>query len=171
MDQNPLTTPLSRLAFLCAVTLLGGCPEAPSPHPQAPSVSAAELAKVLPKDADGKPILLEVGGLPITLGAETKDAISAAAECRDVFTSCVAATKDPDACAAKVPICKSERPWEEALPCCAQACVTAYQEERRLGADTFDANDAVFGSTHECFPGLQALYGGVPYLAPRRAPR
>jgi hypothetical protein len=132
----------------------------------------AELAKVLPKDADGKPILMKVDGVPLTIGEARNDAIGAAARCRDLTSSCVIATHDLDGCIATLPVCATETPWNEEQPCCAQACITAYQEERRLGAKALDADGAVFGSTHECFPGLQALYraaGGTPYLAPRRA--
>ncbi|MDP2339358.1 MAG: hypothetical protein Q8O67_00255 [Deltaproteobacteria bacterium] len=165
--------------------LLAACPDPAAPPtgdagvpglPQAPTVAVDQLEQLpgMPRDADGNLILLEVAGLPLSIGAPRKDAIGAAAKCTDLLSSCVMATKDPDGCVAKLPICESEQPWEEALPCCAQACINAYQEERRLGADVFGAHKAVWGSTHECFPGLQALYraaGGTPYLAPRLAPR
>ena len=162
--------------------LLAGCTDPPpsgdadTTLPQLPSVSIDQLQQIpgMPRDENGNIILLEVAGGPLTFGAPGNDAISAAAKCRDLLSSCVGATKDADGCVTKLPICAGERPWEEALPCCPQACVTAYQEERRLGADVFRSAKAVFASTHECFPGLQELYraaGGTPYLAPRLAPR
>jgi len=168
------------------LVLLAACTEPPAtqpplgdagqPYPQLPTVSSDDIASLpgLPRDQDGNVILLEVAGLPLTIGAPRRDAIGAAARCTDLVTSCVGATKDPDGCVARLPICASARPWEESAPCCARACVDAYQEERRLGADVGSAYMAVFGSTHECFPGLQDLYraaGGDPFLAPRRAPR
>ena len=162
------------------LVLLAACSDPPDPppavegYPQLPTVTIDQLKQVLPRDANGDSVLLEVGGLPLTLGAPRRDAIGAAAKCSDLVSSCVAVTKDLDACVAKLPICKTEQPWEEALPCCAEACVKAYQEERRLGAAPLDANDAVFGSDHECFPGRQELLraaGGTPFLGPRRAPR
>ena len=142
--------------------------------PPSPLVTAEDLARItqFPRDADGKLILLEVGGVPLAVGEVRRDAIGAAARCRDLQTACILVTPDLDACVAQLPLCGTDRPWEEA-PCCPRACVSAYQEERRLGAPVLKASRAVFGSTHECFSGLQELYrasGGVPYLAPRLAP-
>jgi hypothetical protein len=165
------------------LVLLAACSDPPDPPPavvgdlpQLPTVTVDQLQQIpgMPRDENGNIILLEVGGLPLTLGAPRKDAIGAAAKCTDLLTSCVSATKDLDGCVAKLPICKTAQPWDEDLPCCAQACVNAYQEERRLGATPRKAHKAVWGSTHECFPGRQELYraaGGTPYLAPRLAPR
>jgi len=180
--QAIMTNPLCRMALLClvALPLQTGCPATPPsstppppPYPQSPSIDTATLEQVLPKDADGKPILLEVGGVNLTLGAPRKDAIGAAAKCTDLYSNCVAATKDMDRCVADLPRCAGAEPWNEDAPCCADACVRAYQEERRLGATAFEADAAVFSSTHECFPGLVDLYrsyGGTPRRFPRRAP-
>jgi hypothetical protein len=163
--------------------LLVGCTDPPpggavpdAGLPQLPAVTVDQLQQIpgMPRDANGNIVLLEVAGLPLTLGAPRNDAISAAARCGDLLTSCVGATKDPDGCVAQLPICATQRPWEESKPCCAKACVEAYQEERRLGADVLRSAKAVFGSDHECFPGRQELLraaGGTPYLAPRLAPR
>ena len=167
------------------LVLLAACSDPPDPPPppatpdglpQLPSVTIDDLQQVpgMPRDENGNIILLEVAGGPITFGAPRNDAISAAARCRDLLASCVGATKDADGCVAKLPICTSDKPWEESAACCPQACVAAYQEERRLGADVLRSAKAVFASDHECFPGLQELYraaGGTPYLAPRLAPR
>ena len=145
--------------------LLGGCTDLPLGG-AVPDAGLAQLPVVTG--------LLEVAGLPFTPGAPRNDAIGAAARCGDLLTSCVGATKDPDGCVAQLPICATQRPWEESAPCCAKACVEAYQEERRLGADVLRSAKAVFGSDHECFPGRQELLraaGGTPYLAPRLAPR
>jgi hypothetical protein len=166
--------------FLLTALSVSGCPAEsgpsppPAPYPQATTVSPEQLAEVLPKDANGAPILLEVGGQPLTIGAPRNDAIGAAARCTDLFTTCMSKTRDRDGCVTALPRCKTAEPWSEEAACCADACVVAYEEERRLGASPREADRAVFGSTHECFPGLQDLYradGGVPYLAPRRAPR
>jgi len=145
----------------------------PAPYPQAPRVDADALAQVLPKDSEGRPVLLTVDGTPLTLGPPRKDGIGAAAGCSDLKNDCVQATKDPDSCIGAVKRCETQEPWNEVAPCCPDACVVAYQEQRRLGATPIEADSAVFGSTHECFPGLQEIYraaGGTPYLAPRRAP-
>ena len=145
----------------------------PTDYPRPPTVSDESLAAALPKDANGKPILLTVDGSPLTIGPKRVDAIGAAAICSDLKNDCVQVTKDPDSCIDKVLRCATETPWLEEAPCCPAACVLAYQEERRLGASPSDANAAVFSSTHECFPGLQAQYraaGGTPHLFPRRAP-
>jgi hypothetical protein len=177
-----MTIPFARLTLLCAV-LATACdaPPAtspptptppPGPYPQAATVDVDALASILPKDADGKPVLLEVGGVALTLGAERKDAIGAHASCIDLFTRCVVKTKDSDRCAADVPRCATSEPWNESAACCPSACVAAYQEERRLGATNIEADLAVFGSTHECFPGLVEQYsaaGGTPRRLPRRA--
>jgi len=169
----------SVVAGACAMALMA-CPSEPppslppSPYPQAATVSPEQLAEVLPKDPSGAAILLEVAGEALTIGAPRRDAVGAAAKCRDLLDSCLRKTKDPDACARTAPRCQTTTPWTEAAACCAEACIAAYEEERRLGADESAAHIAVFGSTHECFPGLQQLYraaGGTPYLAPRRAPR
>jgi hypothetical protein len=145
-----------------------------APSPEAPSASPVDIAKSLPKDSEGRPILLEVAGDLLTIGAPRRDAIGAAAKCTDLLTACLRKTKDADKCAHDVPRCKTATPWNEDAACCADACVVAYEEERRLGATVSEADDAVFASTHECFPGLQELYraaGGTPYLAPRRGGR
>lgn len=149
-------------------------PPAPSSsaYPQAPTVSPDDLATVLPKDAEGRPILATVDGTNLTLGEKRVDAIGAAAACRDLKNSCVMATGDADGCIEKVKRCATSTPWLEE-PCCPQACVDAYNEERRLGAEPIAANGAVFSSTHECFPGLQEMIraaGGTPRRLPRRAP-
>ncbi len=164
------------------LVLLAACSDPPDPPPakvgdlpQLPTVTVDQLQQIpgMPRDEKGNLILLEVGGLPLTLGAPRKDAISAAAKCSDLLSSCVAVTKDLDGCVAKLPICRTEQPWDEELPCCAQACIAAYQEERRLGAAPRTAAKSVWGSDHECFPGRQELLrtvGGIPYLAPRLGP-
>ena len=177
-----MTNPLCRMVLLClvALPLQTGCPATPpsstpppAPYPQAPSIDTATLEQVLPKDADGKPILLEVGGVKLTLGAPRKDAIGAAAKCIDLVTDCIAATKDLDRCVADLPRSATAEPLNERDRCCFNACAIAYQEERRLGATEIESYSAVFGSTHECFPGRVELYranGGTPRRFPRRAP-
>ena len=170
---------LSLVTVVVAVALVGSAcetpPSSPPPtdHPRAPTVSDESLAAALPMDANGKPILLTVDGSPLTIGPKRVDAIGAAAICSDLKNDCVQVTKDLDSCVDKVPRCTTETPWLEEAPCCATACVLAYQEERRLGASPLEANRAVFSSTHECFPGLQAQVraaGGSPRRLPRRAP-
>ena len=176
------TVRVPRLAFWASFALViaagGGCPSSSSSSPpenklpQAATLSAEQLREILPKDADGNAILLEVGGVPLTLGSPRRDAIGAAGKCTDLEGNCLIATKDLDACVEQLPVCRTATPWEEAEACCSQACIDAYREERRLGASQIEAGAAVFGSDHECFPGLQEQYraaGGTPYLAPRRA--
>jgi hypothetical protein len=138
-----------------------------------PPVTPAQLAEVLPKGPGGEPVLAEVDGTALTIGPERQDAVAAAAKCTDLVSLCVVQTKDLDACVDRAGECATAEPWKETAACCARACKEAYREERRLGAPPIAAHAAVFGSTHECFPGLQDQYraaGGVPYLAPRRAP-
>jgi hypothetical protein len=140
-------------------------------YPQAATLTAEQLAQLLPRDASGAPVLMEVGGEALTIGEARRDAIGAAAACRDLKVACLSKTADLDLCVANVPRCQTVEPWNEA-PCCAEACVAAYQEQRRLGAPPLEANAAVFSSTHECFPGLQELIratGGRPRLLPRRS--
>jgi hypothetical protein len=148
-------------------------PTSPSTYPQAPTVSPEDLARVLPKDAEGRPILATVDGTNLTLGEKRVDAIGAAAACRDLGASCVMATGDLDRCVRTGRTCSTNTPWLESAACCPTACVDAYSEERRLGASPLEADAAVFGSTHECFPGLQEMIraaGGTPRTMPRRAP-
>jgi hypothetical protein len=148
-------------------------PTPPSTYPQAPTVSPDDLARVLPKDAEGRPILATVDGTNLTLGEKRVDAIGAAAACRDLIMGCVMATGDGDVCIERANRCTTSTPWLESAGCCPTACVDAYNEERRLGASPLEADAAVFGSTHECFPGLQEMIraaGGTPRTMPRRAP-
>ena len=173
---------MKKLVF-CALTalVLSACetpptstppPDAAS-YPQPPSVSLDDLARALPKDAEGRPILTTVEGTALTIGPKRVDAIGAAAACRDLKNGCVQATKQPDVCIDTVKRCTSTTPWLENDDCCPVACVDAYKEQRRLGAEPVAANAAVFGSTHECFPGLQERIraaGGTPRLMPRRTP-
>jgi hypothetical protein len=118
-------------------------PPTPPTYPQATTVSPEELASILPKDSEGRPILLEVAGDLLTIGAPRRDAIGAAAKCTDLLTACLRKTKDADKCAHDVPRCKTAKPWNEDAACCADACVVAYEEERRLGATVSEADDAV----------------------------
>jgi len=180
---------MKRLISTCVVVFwLGACeappapppsappaptPPPPTPYPRPPSVSAEDLARVLPRDADGRPIVATVDGTALTMGPARIDPIGAAAACRDLKNDCMQVTGDGDTCIATVKRCATAEPWLEAEACCAAACVDAYQEQRRLGASPVAANSAVFSSTHECFPGLQEMIrasGGTPRLMPRLTP-
>jgi hypothetical protein len=191
-----MTNPLCRMALLCLVALpLTACPATPpsstpppppapapsspdppptpSAYPRPPSIRVEDLARVLPRDAEGRPILTTVEGTDLSIGPKRVDPIGAAAGCSDLKNDCMQVTGDGDTCIATVKRCSSSEPWLEAEACCPAACVDAYQEQRRLGAPPSAANAAVFGSTHECFPGLQELIratGGTPRLMPRRTP-
>jgi len=154
----------------------GVAPEA-DPLPQAPKIPVDEVAKLLPVDENGDKVLWDTGQLKVVLGPKHEPGPNTAmAACQDLETSCLVASKDErdvvlDNCVARLPICETPEPWNEAA-CCPQACIAAYQRERELGATQFQAGRAVFSSIHECFPGLQEWYraqGGTPHLAPRRA--
>jgi hypothetical protein len=128
---------------------------------------------VLPRDADGRPIVASVDGTALTMGPARVDPIGAAAACRDLTADCIQVTGDGDTCIATVKRCATAEPWLEPEACCPAACVDAYQEQRRLGASPVAAGSPVLGSTHECFPGLQEMIrasGGTPRLMPRLTP-
>lgn len=181
------------LFFGLLLGCLAGCPDsagspratspsnpstAPS-YPQAPTVPVDELAKVLPEDEQGNKVLWSMGKTKVVLGPPPiPGPNTSSAACLQLKTSCLVASSSPkesvlDECVDGLPRCETNEPWTEAQPCCPSSCVDAYKEERRLGASQLEASSAVFGSNHECFPGLRDWYREKgdpnPYLAPRRA--
>ena len=73
-------------------------------------------------------------------------------------------TKDLDGCIDKVPRCTTETPWLEETPCCATACVLAYQEERRLGAPLWMQTPLFSGQPMSASPASR--HSTVPPAAP-----
>lgn len=156
-----------------------GCPPPPAVNPPdagAPvSVTDAgppasdlvnDAVRRLPADADGNIPLLHVGGETLTLGPVVKDPAYAAARCTDLLGACMLGEHlHPLDCAKKAPVCRSSAPWNEALPCCPQACIDEAVRREAAGVDREAAYTGVFGATHPCFPGLVEQYcaaGGTP---------
>ncbi len=179
---------MKRFVFIAMICAIAGCPddlETPTPPPanttptilpQLKAVPDDVIEALLPKDADGRPVLWGFADGPVVLGdAPEPGPNTASAGCVQLESSCFMATKgEGDKCADLLPVCQTETPWAEAAPCCPQACIDAYHEERRLGASILEAGGAVWSSAHECFPGLREWYrergDPNPRLMPRRGP-
>ncbi len=138
------------------------------------SLTPTQLSELLPKDEEGRATLWKVGETNIILEQDAPEPgpNTANTACLDLKSSCLIATGGLlEECILALPKCETDEPWDEKSACCPASCIEAYQEQRELGAKPQEASFAVFGSTHECFPGLQEWYqkrGGHPYLAPRR---
>jgi hypothetical protein len=87
----------------------------------------------LPHDASGKPVEIFVS---------KRSATTAAAACSAMVSTCSHKNDDPggaiDVCFKSAPRCTSDRPWEEPMACCPQACWDKYVQLRRscLAAST-----------------------------------
>ena len=114
-------------------------------------------ASTLPPELSDSTLPVADGGLPLVYQADRADAITAWADCAGMMSACLQATSgDFDTCVTGVPHCGTERPWEESSPCCATACVTAYDGLRAKGTAAFDAYVQVFALELSCMPGLGA---------------
>jgi hypothetical protein len=110
----------------------------------------------MPEELTSGPITAPDGGMPVEYDPDLADAITAWADCAGMLGQCLDSTSgDFDTCVAGVPTCTGATPWEEDSPCCAEACVSAYQAARTGGASDFDAFIQVFAIDPACMPGLE----------------
>jgi hypothetical protein len=76
--------------------------------------------------------------------------------CLRWLTECHDATGgDLDGCVHVVPRCLTERPWEEAAPCCPATCADGYFSLRQDGDSPLDAIESVLGHAATCVPGYR----------------
>jgi len=105
--------------------------------------------------SDGRTFVIESAG-DIELRydpAPTPSPMTALARCTDWLMQCFDRVQQGmDACFGAVPPCGGERPWEEALACCPEACATHYGERRAEGREPLQAFLDVFGPSVRCIP-------------------
>lgn len=124
------------------------------PPPPTPDVSG------LPKDANGRPVLIQTPQGAITLEKQDKRTpLNVLAACSVLITRCVKpGERDLDACFMSAPRCASARPWEDSnyKPCCPQACWQRYEARRKAGATPIAALDLTLyggdGAAPPCIP-------------------
>ena len=117
-----------------------------------------------PVDDEGRPILAKGAGIDIVAASRDKpDPISVQSTCAAMIDHCFLRDKNPrnsmDACFNSAPRCRTERPWEEAKPCCPQSCWQKYAELRRRCVDPFSASTKALFDEH-CVPGVSDLLQG-----------
>ncbi len=104
-----------------------------------------------PRDAKGRPIVAQSAHLNLVAGEE-KDLLSVISACSAMITACFHRDGDPknslDACFNSAPRCRTAKPWEEAAPCCPDACWQRYAEQRRQCVDPLTASSRVFFDQH-----------------------
>lgn len=168
-----------KLSFsLTLIVALAACPKTPGPT-EAGSGDAGvgndagvvvtddinAAINRLPKDADGNIPLFTVGKEVVKLGPVIRDPVYARGRCIDLLGACMMGEHlHPMECARKVQTCKTAEPWNEAAPCCPQACVDEAVRREDSGVDRGEAYLSVFNAK-QCFPGVLAQYcaaGGKP---------
>lgn len=118
----------------------------------------------LPKTADGKWNLIQVGRSGIDLDPTLKDPLTALGGCTDLITRCYApGSKSLDDCVSGAVACEASRPpWEALAACCPSDCKNAYATARANGTGDFASFDQVFFQDPSCFPGVKDLIGAAP---------
>jgi hypothetical protein len=140
----------------------GAAPAVPAPYPPPARVTVAQPPPVdvswLPRDEQGRPILLDDGVLRYVVDLNKRDPVSAMGRCARMLSGCpqrtdVAGARTIDACWASVPACATNQPWTETAACCPARCVDLYRKLRELGFDDRAANRRAVESL--CFNGLR----------------
>lgn len=135
-----------RLLFLIALLLGGACGKGDLDLP------LPDVKKLLP----GGNVLAETGLARLELDPLVRDPLTGLGACSDLLTYCFEpGQKDLDTCASEVRRCGTSEPWQEE-PCCPEACVKAYQRERK-NADPLAALDLALFSQESCYPGVTEL--------------
>lgn len=151
----------------CTGSLPADAAPAPAPRPAAPPkpapAPAAKTAKQAPSEPgdcsdwmppeedvvveqppkiDPEALPHDASGKPVEIFVSKRSASTAAAACSAMVSTCSHKNDDPggaiDACFKSAPRCASDRPWEEPMACCPQACWDKYVALRRrcVGAST-----------------------------------
>lgn len=106
---------------------------------------------------DVEPTVLLRSGWGLALAADPRqaDPVTAYASCLGIFESCVrSGAADLDGCVRSAPVCRSDRPWDEAEPCCPASCLSAYETRAAGGVRPHEAVRASMVDDVSCFPGL-----------------
>jgi PASTA domain-containing protein len=121
----------------------------PPPPPDPSTVTA-----VLPTNANGQPVLLEMQGLQLAIASRPRGPVEGLAVCTRWVAMCVLSSGDPslDDCAHSAPVCQTSTPWAE-TQCCPSACFSSYQTQRLAGTSPIDAFKKVY-LTGSCYPGI-----------------
>lgn len=121
-----------------------------------------EINLPLPKNADGVYDLLEVAGSTLQIDPTLSDPITAVGRCADLITACYEGSAPLDSCVSATRRCATKEPWKEDEDCCPDACVAAYEKERKTNADPLASFEKVFFLEPGCFPGVVAALGSTP---------
>jgi|JI10StandDraft_1071094.scaffolds.fasta_scaffold54793_2 hypothetical protein len=115
-----------------------------------------------PVDEIGRPIVA-AGPLVNWVVVTTPDAITARKGCADLVANChEPGVRSIDACMLSAPACATDEPWNEASPCCAEACFADYSALRVQGTDPLTAYLTVLYERPICMPGVDGMLGGAP---------
>lgn len=116
-----------------------------------------------PLDAEGRPILLS-GATFNVVAVTTPDAMTARDACAALVSNCYSpGVRSMDACMMSAPTCLTTTPWNEATPCCAQACLDGYAALRTAKVDPLNSYLKVLYDGPVCMPGVDTmLAGGAP---------
>lgn len=157
---------VNRIRYVVLALLLTGCPEGAKvieeKLPEQLPEKLPPLALPLPRTADGKFILIEVGKSGIDLDPTLKDPLTALGGCTDLITKAYVPTQSLDDAVSAVKSCVNATPWQTLSPCCPTGCKDRYTQLRGSGAGEFAAFDQVFFKDPACFPGVNDLVGGAP---------
>lgn len=129
----------------CATGSASSAWQRPAPVVVPPLPPASDLS-ALPKDAQGRPVIVSSPQGQIVLEKGPRGPIQLLAACSVLVTRCV---KPPerslDACMLSAPRCTTGEPWkaEPFVPCCPALCAERYESERKQGIPPLQAFDRV----------------------------
>ena len=146
------------LFLLCGCDLLATVDPGKIKVPALPVINLIGIK--LPKDADGKYLLMRLSESSLEIDPTIRDAITALGECDDQITYCFSPNeRSLDECVRSVTTCKTSTPWNE-LPCCPKKCQDDYAAARTRGVEPATALDTVLFAEHTCFPGVTDALAG-----------
>lgn len=133
---------------LCTLAFLLSCDK------KFPDLPTPDFGALLP---DGN-VLSDIGLAALELDPNARDPLTGLGACADLITYCVQAKGGTplDACVEQAPRCTTQQPWMEEAPCCPEACVKAYGQERK-GLAPLAAFDRALFQDGSCYPGVKEL--------------
>lgn len=127
-----------------------------------PELPPIQLEGLLPKSSNGNFTLFQVSQAKLEINPLAKDPLTGLGACADLVTYCFEPGKSSlDDCVHSVALCQTKTPWEEKTPCCPEACVKAYEANRKHD-EPFAAFENTFFGAKSCYPGVDELVGGAP---------
>jgi hypothetical protein len=162
MQPSPALDELVRQAMEKGPPPVPPVPYAPPARVTVPALPAVDVSW-LPRDEQGRPVLLDDGVQSYVVDVYKRDPVFAMARCARLLSGCpqrpeVTGRRSVDACWASVPVCATDQPWTESAACCPARCPELYSRLREIGYGERDANRRAVEST--CFNGLREQLAG-----------